>query len=200
MFSRVLCVLVGLFAVTASATTMIALDVPEMTRVSAAVVRGTVASVSSRWNGDHSRIVTDAVIDVSEAYKGSTTKRITVTQPGGEVGDIGQRVEGVAKFSAGEELVVFLEAHGDAFIVTGMSQGKFTLTRQADGTVRAVPSRAEAMLLDPQTRQPVSSSLQPMTLEALVAQIRMPGKPGTQVEPQNPKAVQPVPAVKAVKP
>ncbi len=155
---RQLAVLLCSVSVVASATTMIAVDVPEMTRISTQVVRGTVVSSTPRWNGDHSRILTDTVIDVAETYKGPQTKRVNVMQPGGEVGDIGQKVEGVAQFKVGEQVVVFLEGRGDSALVTGMSQGKFTLSTQADGKVVALQAVTEALLLDAQTRQPVHQS------------------------------------------
>jgi hypothetical protein len=44
------------------------------------------------------------------------------------VGRIGQRVEGAPEFSRGEDVVVFLRrGESDAYRVTGLAQGKFTV-------------------------------------------------------------------------
>ena len=66
---------------------------------------------------------------------------------GGIVGDIGQRVDGLATFSEGEEVVLFLAKAGDsAFRVQGGSQGKFTVQGEGAGPnlsgVAFVPGKA----------------------------------------------------------
>src|SRR5689334_5284575 len=109
----------------AHATTLLALDVPALTKGSSAVVRATVRSVDARWTKDGGRIMTDVVLEVSEPWKGTPGKQVTVMQPGGVVGDVGQLVHGTAKFTVGEDVVVFLEPRGDRYLLTGMLQGKF---------------------------------------------------------------------------
>ncbi|MFT3708714.1 MAG: hypothetical protein QM817_13770 [Archangium sp.] len=164
----------ALFASAAFATTLLALDVQGLTKNSHAVVRGTVKSVSSRWTKDGGRIMTDAVIEVSETWKGAAVKQVTVMQPGGEVGDVGQLVHGTVKFKAGEEVVVFLEARGDDhFLLTGMVQGRFKVERSSDG--KAVFARqeldGEALFLDTTTRQPVSPGGVMLPIDQLRAQV-----------------------------
>lgn len=166
---------VTLFAAgSARATTMLAADVPSLTRSSDAVVRGTVTSVQSRWTGDRMRIVTDVQIEVEESLKGTPPRQVTVVQPGGVVGDIGQRVSGLASFQPGEEVVVFLEKRpGATYRVAGMAQGKFRVERSTDRRAAyAVPeSVGDAVLLDPETRQPVEPVTRPVKLEELRRQV-----------------------------
>lgn len=168
----------ALFGATAGATTMLAVDVPMLARGADAIVRGSVTRMDSHWTGDHLRIVTDVEIDVGEAMKGQVPSRVTVVQPGGVVGDIGQTVSGLASFKVGEEVVLFLERRaGDSFLVSGMAQGKFRVERSSDGKAAyAVPdSTGDALLLDPATHQPVSSPVsapRPATLDELKAQIK----------------------------
>ncbi len=161
-------------ALPASATTQLAMDLPALARGADAVVHGVVRRVESRWSGDKMRIVTDVEIQVTESLKGQPGGTVLVTQPGGRVGDVGQVVHGLASFTAGEEVVVFLEKRGArAFRVSSMAQGKYQVKRDADGKAAlAVPEPSEALLLDPVTRKPSASALRPLTLAELKAAVQ----------------------------
>ena len=175
MALRALLPLVLLLGLSASATTMLRADLPELARTADAIVHGTVRRVESRWSGDGRRIVTDVEIQVSESLKGQAGGSVVVTQPGGRVGDIGQTVSGLASFAPGEEVVLFLERRGaQAFRVAGMAQGKYKVQRSEDGTrALAVPEPSgETLLLDPDTRQPTASTHRTLSLPELKAAIR----------------------------
>ncbi|MCY1076615.1 hypothetical protein [Archangium lansingense] len=172
---RALLSFVLLLSLEASATTMLRADLPELAQTSDTIVHGTVRRVESRWSGDGRRIVTDVEIQVTEALKGQTGSTVLVTQPGGRVGDIGQKVSGLAAFTPGEEVVVFLERKGTrAFRVSGMVQGKYQVQRSEGGkSVMAVPEpTGDVLLLDPDTRQPTASSQRSLSLPELKAAIR----------------------------
>jgi hypothetical protein len=159
----------------ASATTMLRVDLPELTQSADAIVHGTVRRLESRWSGDGRKIVTDVEIEVTETLKGQAGGTVLVTQPGGRMGDIGQKVSGLASFTPGEEVVLFLERRGpQAFRVAGMAQGKYQVRRSADGTrMLAVPEpTGDSLLVDPDTRQPTTSSLRTLSLAELKASIR----------------------------
>jgi hypothetical protein len=82
--------------------------------------------VYARRSSDGRLIVTDAEIVTEGAWRGSPPARLTVVTPGGVVGDLGQRVDGMAAFRAGEEVVVFVSRAGaGTWRVTGAAQGKF---------------------------------------------------------------------------
>jgi hypothetical protein len=153
----------------ASATTLLALDVDALTSSSDAVVRGRVVSATPRWTRDHLRIVTDTVVEVSETWRGAASGRITVMQPGGEVGEVGQRVESVATFKPGEEVVLFLEARGDRFTVAGLAQGRFVVERSSDGaaTFARQDQCGDLELRDRATGQAVGAAPVALTVEAL---------------------------------
>ncbi|WNG38550.1 hypothetical protein F0U61_36370 [Archangium violaceum] len=172
---RALLPAVLLLCMPASATSMLRADLPELAQTADSIVHGTVRRVESRWSGDGRRIITDVEIQVTEALKGQASSTVLVTQPGGRVGDIGQMVSGLATFSPGEEVVLFLERRGpQAFRVSGMAQGKYKVQRTEGGTsAMAVPEpTGDTLLLDPDTRQPTRSSLRTMTLSELKASIR----------------------------
>ena len=158
----------------AFATTLLAVDVPTLSRSADLILLGTVNSSKARLT-EAGRIMTDTEIKVSEVLKGTASATVLVMQPGGIVGEVGQRVEGTAPFKAGEEVLVFLDARGgsDHFMVTGMIQGKFKIERSSDGkAVYAVPeSASSARLIDPVTHLEASSGLQPLALPVLKAQI-----------------------------
>jgi hypothetical protein len=155
------------------ATTMLRADLPQMAQTSDTVVQGVVRRVQSRWSGDNRRIVTDVEIQVTEALKGQPGGTVVVTQPGGRVGDIGQVVSGLASFSEGEEVVVFLEKRGAAaFQLSGMAQGKYQVQRTGPGAMAVPASTGDAVLIDPKTRQETVSNAKPVTLEQLKAAVR----------------------------
>jgi hypothetical protein len=163
----------------AMATSLLYQDLSALTQSSDAVVHGTVKKTESRWSGDHQRIVTEVSIDVSEFLKGKGARTVVVLQPGGEVGGIGQKISGLASFAEGEEVVLFLEHKGaEKYRVAGMALGKYRVERSSDKTAAfAVPeSTGDAMVIDPQTREPVQVDRQPMDLTALKAKVRVAAK------------------------
>jgi len=195
MTRRWLTALVTTGALSALATTLVAMDVPALTRAADLVVRGTVVRVEPRWTSDKRRIITDSEILVSEVLKGNVTgKTIVAMQPGGVVGDIGQLVHGAATFALGEEVVVFLERRGDRAFVVGMAQGRFVVDRA--GATPMVRGGEEALfLVDAKTHAPAPSPVQPMTLEALTALVRKSLGPSPAV-PATPRPDVTLPAVK----
>jgi hypothetical protein len=169
-----LALLSSLCAFAASATTLVAVDVPALSVNADAIVIGTVQSSKARLTLDGSRVITDTEIKVSEVLKGKAEGSVVVMQPGGVVGELGQRVEGTAPFAAGEEVLLFLDRRGsDHFIVTAMVQGKYRLLRSSDGKeITAIPETASgARLVDPRTHQETASGLKPLSLPVLKAQI-----------------------------
>lgn len=164
-----------MLAGSASATVMIREDLDTLSRQADVIVRGKVKRMASRWTADNLRIVTDVDIEVAESLKGSPARVVRLTQPGGEVGDVGQRVSGLAAFSQGEEVVVFLQRRpGEVYWVEGMAQGKYRVERSSDGKAAfAVPEPVgDAVVLDPSTRQPVKLETRVLELEDLRRGVR----------------------------
>jgi len=152
---------------------VLALDLTALTQASDAVVHAKVEKVESRWSSDRTRIVTDVHLTVLEPFKGTPATSVVITQPGGVVGRIGQRAEGLASFEAGEELVVFLEARGARFTTTGLAQGKFVVDRSTpNGPPLARQAQAHALFLDPATARPMLLLPLVLPLETLRAQVR----------------------------
>ncbi|MGQ0505277.1 MAG: hypothetical protein ACT4TC_08130 [Myxococcaceae bacterium] len=174
LLSRTLLCLVALITSPSFATTMLRADLTSLTNSSDMVVRGTVRRIEPRWSGDKLRIVTDVELQVEEVLKGQSRRSLVIVNLGGVIGDIGQKVPGTPEFSEGEEVIVFLEARGDRFRVSGMSQGKYKVERSSDGTsVFAIPpSVSDAVLLDPVTREPVQIDTQPVSFPVFKSKVK----------------------------
>lgn len=107
------------------------------------VVVGEVVSTRSYWNDPGTLILTDVEIAVSEILKGRLAEHeITVTIPGGTVGDDTVAVIGGAELKQGNSYVLFLEK-GDlpgvsgARVVRDLSQGVFEIRLSKNG-LRAI--------------------------------------------------------------
>jgi hypothetical protein len=124
-------------AAPAAASSMLAYDVPEMTARADLVVRGTVSRAAGRWAGK--RIVTEVTVRVDASLKGAAAAEITLYIPGGVVDGIGMAVSGSPAFAPGEEVVVFLRQKGSLYDVVGLSQGKYSITKDATGKKIATP-------------------------------------------------------------
>lgn len=159
---RALCLLAALaLARPAAAALAVPASVEDLARASDAVVRGKVARVTARWTADQKRIFTFAEVETAAVWRGSAAARVSVAVPGGEVGGIGQRVDGAPRFGEGEEVVLFLgKAEAGHYRVRGLAQGKFTVvagqatpdlahTELVPGAaLKAGERRAEGMAVD----------------------------------------------------
>ena len=123
------CILSLLFHHAASAL-MVKLDLETLTKNANVAVRARVESIRCSWDKDHHRIFTFAILAVTESIKGDPlTSSITVTYPGGKVGDIRLIVEDTPHFRPGEDVVVFLKNKNEEGLreVYGWFQGKYTI-------------------------------------------------------------------------
>ena len=120
-----------LFALTlqqAHATTMIPLSIQQLVDASDEVIKGTVTEVWTEPDNKTGMVWTYAQVEVSKTLKGEPGPVVIIEQPGGSWGTISASVEGVARFSVGEEGYFFVE-HLDSGhnVSVGMSQGKFNV-------------------------------------------------------------------------
>ena len=159
---RRLAVLAVLAATSAQATTVLSLELDSLIDSSDAIARVRVERVQAQWTGDGARIVTEATLSVLDGWKGGVKQTMTVFLPGGVVGRVGQRIDGVPRLEPGTELIVFLEARGDRFVLTGLSQGVFDVT----GTT-AKQRSLEARYVDPRTGAALEKKPLSLELDAL---------------------------------
>ena len=101
-------------------------SVEALARQADAVIQARVEGRESRWSDDRRHIYTLVTLRTLGTWKGAPPDRLVVRVPGGEVGDIGQRVDAAATFDQDEQVVVFLTRDGaGAWRVHGMGLGKF---------------------------------------------------------------------------
>jgi len=115
------------------AAVLIHLTFEEMTEQSSAIVLGRCVAVRSEWNADHTKIVTHNVFEVRQYYKGALGARITITELGGQVGDLVAEYSGIPHFAVGEEAILFVwtDPRGQHQVI-GLTQGKFRVGRDAN--------------------------------------------------------------------
>ena len=95
------------------------------------ILTGKVANQTSSWNENKTRIYTHATIQVEDYIKGNNGgNSVTVTYPGGEVGDIGEMYSHMPKFENDEEVLLFLKKDSKytSFKVVNGEDGKISVT------------------------------------------------------------------------
>lgn len=117
----------ALFATSARASVIEALDLEALTLNSDQVVVARVVAQQSHYD-EHRRIVTDVELVVESSEKGGAAKGSTVIvrRLGGVVNGVGMRVEGEPSFVSGERTLIFAKALlQDTKVLrpVGMSQG-----------------------------------------------------------------------------
>lgn len=150
---RVVVVLAALLfmAVSGHATTLLWMDVQDLTRNSTAVVMGRVASQET-LTSEPGASLNQVRFAVEKSLKGDLEGSVVVNNPG---------FAGAPVFNDGDELVLFLFARDNTQVITGFQQGSFKILTDALGRKvldRAIPSR-------------VKSDGGPWTLEALESEV-----------------------------
>jgi hypothetical protein len=151
-FSHSLCVVFVLAALTAvpmHAAVLVHLSFDEMAEKSSAIFLGRCIEVRSAWAG--ADIVTHNVFEVGEYFKGDLGQRVTVTEIGGQVGNIVAAYPGLPRFKAGEEAVLFVWTDPlGVHQVIGLTQGRFRINRAArSGDVSLLQSSSDEPMVEP---------------------------------------------------
>jgi matrixin/VCBS repeat protein/FG-GAP repeat protein len=92
------------------------------------VVAAQVADLRARLGPRGDTIETDVTLRVERALKGGPSATLTLTLPGGAVGDTQLLVGGVPHFWPSERVLLFLRAHPSGLGLVGLWQGKFSLS------------------------------------------------------------------------
>lgn len=109
------------------------LSTQQLAQSADAIRLGEVTAQWSSWDPQKKMVYTYVKLKVSETVKGQAHEEILIKQPGGEVGNVGMRVHGMAVFKKGERALVFLKkGDGDYPSLVGMSQGKYRVVRDRE--------------------------------------------------------------------
>ncbi|MFN0061176.1 MAG: hypothetical protein ACKVPX_01465 [Myxococcaceae bacterium] len=153
-------------------TTLVQESVYDLTQRSEAVVRGRVVQKKTVFSEDGARLFTHVDVEVAEVWHGKAQSVVRIVQPGGVLEDFAQRVDGVAAFTVGEDVVVFLERGApQSYRVTGMAQGKYRVVKDAKG-LKVLPESLGASTLVSKSRVQPVKPVEEQSLEALRAQVR----------------------------
>lgn len=127
-----------LLAAPGHATTLLWMDVGDLTRNSTAVLQGTV--VAQETLSDLPGVPLNRVtVDVGEAFKGGIEGSVLVNNPG---------FAGAPVFHVGDELILFVSSRNGSNVITGFQQGSFKIVTRPSGEKvldRPIPSRDKAL-------------------------------------------------------
>lgn len=133
--------LVGLWLLTVSpclGTTLLWMDVQELTRKSTSVLMG--RAVSQRFLAAGPGVPLNQLsFEISRTLKGDLQGTIVVNNPG---------FPGAPAFNEGDELILFIYTRNDTHVLTGFQQGSFRIVTDPSGRRvldRAMPSREKSL-------------------------------------------------------
>jgi hypothetical protein len=132
------------------------LSLEEMIVQSTAIVRARAVSSRSAFQGP--MIYTWNQVQVLDQWKGARFSSLDVATPGGRVNGYEQSFSGTPKLVPGSEYILFLWTGKKGMThVIGLSQGLFDVGRDASGNVVATRAASAEVMLDPVTKQQVTT-------------------------------------------
>jgi hypothetical protein len=122
----------------------------EIVDQSAAIVQGTIEGSYVRVAREGGGFETVYDVRVSRSMKGQALpgELVHVVSPGGEMGHYGSYMPGAARFTQGEDVLLFLTASGDQWIVTDHALGAYRPARSMSGQRLLVRDMDEVQSLD----------------------------------------------------
>ncbi|HEY4248086.1 MAG TPA: hypothetical protein VGM64_14645 [Lacunisphaera sp.] len=128
--------LIGLLAVQLRATTVIPPTFSELVNESDYIVRTRVKSVTSEWKDIANRrvIFTHVEMEVIEVIHGNPPQPLILEMLGGRVGGDEMVVQGMPKFLAGQEDILFVRGNGHQFYpLTAAMHGRYLIVHEQGG-------------------------------------------------------------------
>jgi len=92
----------------ALATTLLRMDLDDLTAASHAIVYAKIVASRTEWNNNHSMINTYYTVEATQYLKGNLGPSFELQEPGGERDGLLVRIPSVPVFRAGEEAVLFV--------------------------------------------------------------------------------------------
>ena len=145
----------------AYASVSIAISFDDLLRESVAAVIATPESARTVWEDGRIITYTQAHVDTLVAGSVAGAEEIWVRTRGGDIGHVGQAVEGEAVLTTGRSTLLFVRAPNayaaTPYVVTARAQGQFPVAVDGDGTLRVYASDAIGLLM-PKASPPGSPS------------------------------------------
>jgi hypothetical protein len=146
------------------------MSLPELAAVSPHVVVAVAESRRSRWNAQHTLLVTDYSLRVEERLRGDAPDRVTITVPGGTLGSITDDTCVTVRLEPGARYLLFLGRLDRPSLtpILGAGQG---MVREIAGGLAAMGESAEPLTLDgrPVRFGDLVASVRPLAAKALAA-------------------------------
>ena len=142
IYSMLLFTAAGLFLPATCTAQVKKMSAEELTTESTSILYGKCTKMESAWTEDKSMILTKVTV-VPELYlKGNLGSEVTITVPGGRVGDIIYEVSEMPAFQKGEEVFAFIWQHPSGMnLVTGGYQGKLKIQTDAKTGRKTIPGK-----------------------------------------------------------
>ncbi len=108
---------------------VIAMDLQDLSVAADTIVVAQVSAAQGSWNSEHTAITTRVQLVVEQVVAGdASVGNMTLTLPGGKVGETLQTVTDTPEFAAGERVLLFLQHMPDGSLaVVGGPQGKMAI-------------------------------------------------------------------------
>ena len=144
----------------AGATTLVRLDLDDLTGESSAVVYGKIVASRTEWNQARTLIYTVYTVAPVEYLKGRLGPTFELYEPGGTLDGLQMSIAGVPSFSVGQEAVLFVwtDPRGQ-HQATGFEQGVFPVRTDSqtglkviDRAVRLGSARTASPAASPSSR------------------------------------------------
>jgi hypothetical protein len=159
-------------SISVQATTLLPADLGDLVRDARAIAQGQVVAVDAGWTANHRAIETVVTLRADAYLKGELGSTLQFRVPGGRLGRFDSIMIGAPSFTVGQNVVVFLGAHGPSVpYLLGLGQGVFRLVPGQGGWLVTPPA------LMPSTAGPAAvirgdASRRPMPLADFSRQVR----------------------------
>lgn len=151
-------------------------SVEELTHNSKTILYGKCTQVESTWDENHERIYTEIKVQADGYLKGNDGSEVTITIPGGRVGNVIYEVSDMPAFLEGEEFVAFLTEHSTGRnLVTGAAQGKLMIHRDSQTGLQTIRRPVPAPSTQKKSLEIYEASAQKteaISLEDFISEIR----------------------------
>jgi hypothetical protein len=154
----------------AQCTILIKKDLQDLAREAEAVVLARAVSSQAVWDAANRLIWTETALDIEETWAGDVKGPVALRELGGEVGQLGMRVNGAPQYRVGEDYVVFL--HRDAlgqWRTLGWTQGQFRVTADPARPRGALAHPSHAHVIDGYIARSAGTPVGPVELQTLKA-------------------------------
>src|SRR5439155_5057357 len=99
-----------------------------LVRESELVIYGRALASRSLWDPATETIWTETEFAVLDGAKGNPARTVIVSEPGGNIGDVGHLFPGVPRFESGQEVVLFLyRTPANRLRISGLMQGVYNV-------------------------------------------------------------------------